>query len=214
MSEKTAKMEPKTEYHFNTAKIKPLKKGGFFMELVYDEIHTDEAGKVTVTPVTKEPPFHPHMDMFTALKMLVPHMMIETDFATTKDFNKAYIDGARILEDPKITDLFKVTGVHIKEKHEARHVVIVGRKILRSGKVINLSPMINIDDLEEGYVYAEATKTAVDNFINEVALYTEGKHAPDAQLKMFAEEGKAEAKSDEASEQASVPKEKAGKKAS
>jgi len=209
--EKATKLEPKTEYSFKTAKVKPLKKGGYFMELIYDKIHTDENGKVSVTPVTEEPPFHPHKDLFQALKLMVPHMMLETDFMSLDQVNKAYFEKKEILKDTETTESFKVTGIHLKETKGVNYVVLVGRRILKNKKVLNLSPLFNISNFEDGYPYAENLSKLVDNFLDEVGEYTEGKHAPDAQLKMFAEEGKAEAKSDEATEASIAPAKKAKK---
>lgn len=211
--EKKEKLEGKTDFEFKTAKMKPLKKGGFFMELVYNKIHTDENGKVSITPVTEEPPYHPHKDMFTALKLMVPHMMLETDFMSLESVNKAYFEKKEILKDEATTLNFKVTGIHLKETKGVTYVVLVGRRILKNGKVINLSPLFNISNLEDGYPYAKNLSELVDNFLNEVSEYTEGKHAPEAQMKMFAEEGKVEAKSDEATEASMEPK-KNSKKAS
>lgn len=208
MSKDKTSVEPKEEFHFNTAKVKPLKKGdGFFMELVYEKIVTDENGKVSVTPISEEPPFYPHIDLFNALKEMVPHMMIETEFMPLSKVNKEYFAKKEILEDKITNASFKVTGIHIKESKEQRYVVLVGRRILKSGKVIPLNPLINISNFEDGYPYAKELAGSVDRFIDEVGQYQDGKHAPKYQLDINDAQKSAE---QEASVEASkVPEKKA-----
>lgn len=178
--------ETSVENILKTAKIKADKKGNYSMEIIYDEVQTLPTNEVITTPSTKFPPKCPHQDMFKALRLLVPHLLIETEFRDSKDFNNSYFEQEKAVED-KTLENFKVTGIHVKEKNEQRHVILVGRKVLRTGRVINLSPMINIDNLEDGYVYAENLSAGVDRFIQEVELYMGGKVAEDPQMKMFPE---------------------------
>lgn len=209
--DKTEKVQPTTVFHFNTAKVKPTKKGdGFFMELNYEKIVTDENGKVSVTPITEEPPFYPHIDLFNALKELVPHMMIETEFMPLSKVNKEYFAKKEILEDKITNTQFKVTGIHIKESKEQKYVVLVGRRILKTGKVIPLNPLINISNFEDGYPFAKELAASVDRLIDEVGLYMgEEKHAPKYQLEVGDNEAKEAAKQDDSLEASKVPEKKA-----
>lgn len=207
--DKAPKMEPSEVFHFNTAKVKPLKKGdGFYMELIYEKITTDENGKISVTPISEEPPFYPHIDLFNALKELVPHMMIETEFMPLSKVNKEYFSEKKILEDKITNTQFKVMGIHIKESKEQRYVVLVGRRILKSGKVINLTPLINISNFEDGYPFAKELAGSVDNVIYEVGLYKGGKHAPKYQLDITDNEAKSAAEQDNTVEASKVPEKK------
>jgi len=178
---KDKEAERSETYVLKTAKVMAKRKGGHTMELAYDKIIT--IGKeVHVVPVQEQPTMEPHMTMFKALQLMVPHLMIETEFAQSGEFKeKGYFEDQKALEDPKLKQ-FKVTGVHIKDIKEQRSVVLVGRKVLGSGKVINLSPLINIDNLDDGYVYAKELKKAVDDFLAEVEAYIEGKYGENPQL--------------------------------
>jgi len=178
--------EVNVENVLKTAKVKAGKKGDFSMEILYDEVLTMASNEVIITPSAKNPPKTPHEDMFIALRLLVPHLLIETEFRSSKDFNNEYFKKEKALKDASL-DGFKVTGIHVKEKSEQRHVVLVGRKVLKSGKVINLSPMINMDNFDDGYVYAEYLNKGVFRFMNEVELYMEGKVAENPQTTMFPE---------------------------
>jgi len=184
----TEEKEATVENVLKTAKVKANKKEGFTMELVYDEVITLPTNEVIITPVSKFPPKTPHEDMFKALRLLVPHWAIDAEEKDVKDFNKKYFENDMALED-KSLERFKVTGIHVKDKNEQKHVVLVGRKVLKSGRVINHSPMFNIDNMEDGYIYAEQLNKAVENFMKEVGEYMEGKVAPNPQTTMFPETG-------------------------
>lgn len=179
------KMEPTVEFQFNTAKVKQdTKTKAYSMELIYDKVETDEHGKVSVTPVKEDPPYCPNITLFNALNELVPHMMLDTDFMPLSKVNKEYFKNKEILKDTITNASFKVTGIHVKESKEQRFVVIVGRKILKNGKVINLTPMLNISNHEDGYAFAKELSDSVNNVITEVGLYKEGHHAPKYQMEI------------------------------
>lgn len=193
MAKKEAKaelQEPTEEYVIKTAKVIAEKKGDFSMELVYDRVETDERGVVSIIPVTENPPFTPHQDLFIALKRLVPHWAVDSEFKTIDDFNKKYFESNAADTDEGLKQ-YKVTGIHLKEKNGKRFVSLVGRKILSTGKVINHSPVFNIDAEDSNYLFNDYLKPAVESFIDEVGEYMGGKHAPSKQLELIDKSGAA-----------------------
>ena len=160
------------------------------MELIFDRIETDERGVVTVIPCSENPPFTPHQDLFTALKRLVPHWAVDSEFKTIDDFNKKYFEDYSADEDENLKQ-YKVTGIHMKEKSGKRFVSLVGRKVLSTGKVINHSPVFNIDSEDSNYLFNDYVKRDVEHFIEKVGEYMGGTHAPNPQLSMVDNSGKA-----------------------
>lgn len=181
---KATKQEPTEVYVLKKAKAKAGKKGEYSVELEFDRVETDENGVVTVTPVSEEPPHTPHMDFFTALKRLVPHWAIDAEEREAKDFKKAYFEENEAEKDASLEGRFKVTGISMREKGGQRFATLFGRKVLKTGKVINHSPTFGIDDEESKYLHNEFLKRDVLHFISEVNEYMGGKKAPNAQLQM------------------------------
>lgn len=201
MAKSKAEKEPVQEFFFKKAKLTQTKKGELGMEIEYDKHIVAENGDRSITPVIEMPPFHPHQDLLNSLKALVPHWAIDAEEVEAIKLKGSYFEDEMYMQDKDI-EKFSVTGVYIKEKHEQRHAVLIGRKRLKSGRVINHSPMFNIEEHEDGYTYSKELEKAVDKFLEEVSLYLEGKHYPSAQLVMFNQDEK-EAEVKEEAEKAS-----------
>lgn len=188
MADKKAKdqTEPESEMIIRllTAKLRKNKtKAGEFnvCDVIFNEEVHSKAG-ADISEVTKTGAREVHASLAEAFKMLVPHFMILSEFRSISDFNKKYMDGKECLADLSL-ETFAVTGVHFKEKDGNPFAVLVGRKILRSNRVISMSlPMVGLTQTEEGYAYADVLSKRLDTLRSCVGEYMEGKFAPRVDL--------------------------------
>lgn len=173
----------KVEYHLKSAKLRKVK-DNHVLDVEFDEVTTTPQGEVITCNVVKSGGKAVHQDLLDSLKMILPHYLILSENKSIKDFKKVYLQGKDAVTDTSL-DNFAVTGVHMKEKSEVRQVVILGRRILASKRVISgVLPMQSLSDSEENYEHTELLTKAVDGFLDEAEKYLAGKYAPTPQLSL------------------------------
>lgn len=173
----------KVEYHLKSAKLRKVKEH-HVLDVEFDEITTTPKGEVYTSNVVKSGGKEVHQDMKDALKKILPHYLILSETRPIKDFKKTYLESGAAVTDASI-DNFAVTGVHMKEKSETRQVVILGRRILKNGRVISgVLPMQSLGETEEGYEFTDLLAKDIDGFLDEAEQYLAGKYAPTPQLSL------------------------------
>ncbi|MGN1245590.1 MAG: hypothetical protein ACI4UN_03060 [Muribaculaceae bacterium] len=113
-----------------------------------------------------------HPDLMAALDNLVPFFADITEQKEADDinFNDIYCDSNR--------DLLKslnVTGVRLVYDDCANSAMLIGKRLLRNGKVLNInSPLVELG-AESDYEFAAELDVAVKQFLFEVEQYVSNK---------------------------------------
>lgn len=170
-----SKQESQVSYFIKTAKTKKSKDGRV-LELIYDRI-TERNGKISKTQIKEEGSNDlVHPDLLKSLKAFLPHFLLLSERANVNDFQPSYFKKKEYL---KKEYPYEVTGIHIKEKDDQMHVILLGRQNLKSGRGINIVlPMVCYtpdEDNEDKYPFHEELNAAVDGYLTEVENYMDGK---------------------------------------
>lgn len=169
-----------------------IKKAGITsgLFLSYDFEQTDSNVK-NINKTKSDLPIHE--DLRKAFRMLIPHFVFICEEITDEELiSKAINDYDGYLEDKETSkhpEFFKysVSDFELKGKGDNIKLRISGTKYLESFESISWpAPEILLDSTK--YKFIEALKDAVEVLKQEVIAYMEGKHAPKAQLEMFAGE--------------------------
>lgn len=134
-----------------------------------------------------------HEDLRKAFRALIPHFVficeeITDEVIIEKAINDydSYLDSQDTSSYPEFFKYF-VSDFTLAGKGDNIKLKISGSKSLESFEHISFTaPEINLDSTK--YKFVEDLKEAVDVLKHEVIAYMEGKHAPKAQLEMFAGE--------------------------
>lgn len=166
-----SKQESAVTYKVKSAKTKKAKEG-HTLEVVYQRLTKKPNGRVYKKTMAESSDELVHKDLKTSLKAFIPHFTMISENGSVNDYNGDYFKKKKFLKDPS---KYEVTGVHIKEYNESMHVVLVGRQVLQSGRVISMTPPMVCYDPKEGdeevYPFHKELKAAVDNYLSEVELY-------------------------------------------
>lgn len=107
----------------------------------------DGVAHLTEHPDVRSPKTIVHDDLLTAFEALKPHLAVLTEYA---DSHKAWAKASEAFRAS-----FRVTGFILKSKNESDGVQLIGRKTLRSGKVINLLTQFVKFDPEQEHDYTD-----------------------------------------------------------
>jgi hypothetical protein len=127
-----------------------------------------------------------HEDLKKAFNRLIPHLVMLAEIVDDENVDRYHFDTEEIYQDPRF-DKFRVTGFSLGGNDEHSGVTIIGRKMLRGKKVLNLTtPFTKFDPETEqsGYHFLRELYIAVDLCEQEVQAYINGKHAPNPQLEL------------------------------
>lgn len=165
-----SKTEKEVSYFIKSAKTKKHKDGKV-LDLSYTRFTTVN-GKTSKREFTEAGTDFVHPDLVKSLKAFLPHFLLLGERANINDFQPSYF---KKKEYEKKEYPYEVTGIHIKEQHERLYVIMVGKQILKSGRVISMTiPMVNFDpeeDDEDKYPFHEELKQAIQLYLDEVTLY-------------------------------------------
>ena len=134
-----------------------------------------------------------HEDLRKAFRALIPHFVficeeITDETIIEKAINNydAYLENKETSAHPELFKYY-VSDFILAGKGDNIKLKISGSKLLESfGSISFTAPEIILDSTK--YKFIEALKDAVEVLKHEVIAYMEGKHAPKAQLEMFAGE--------------------------
>lgn len=126
-----------------------------------------------------------HNDLKEAFNKLTAHLGMLTELVSDAlvDRDDFYSDGS--------FETLEVRSFSIGGEDEHEGVTISGFKKLRGKRILNLNtPFTKFDPEKDtsGYLFLHELYYDVQQCINEVVLYIQGKQAPDPQLKLFSEE--------------------------
>jgi hypothetical protein len=143
-----------------------------FKENVVEENYSND--------VTKKCNQIAHPDLKAAFDALVPFLITITEQPEQTFFDASNIDHAVILseEEKMKVEKYVVTGYSKGGSDETAGVTLIGQKILKSGKVLNLcAPFVQFeDDSPDAYAYGNQLASAIDICDDEVKQYLfEGK---------------------------------------
>lgn len=180
-----SKTENKVSYHIKTAKTKKFKDGRV-LDLAYKRVtQRADNGRISIKNITETGEEFVHPDLINSLKAFLPHFLLLGERANINDFQPSYFKKKEY--NTKKYD-YEVTGIHIKESHEKMFVIMVGRQILKSGRVISMViPMVCFEpdeDDEDVYPFHEELKIAVDGYLSEVEQHMNGKVGESDQTEM------------------------------
>lgn len=160
--------------------VKLGKRFGATVEYRYQE--TAEKDEVIKTDVIKSIDSEPHHEAFTALKLLLPHLVYLTEQSSVK-VDAAYLKSRRVINDTAL-EKFVVTGFAITGEGEETTAVIFGKKHLAIGDPLPLKTnpvtLYGKSKYEFSGNLAEDIENAQDAFID----YIGGKITPKYQLEM------------------------------
>lgn len=163
-------------------KIKKLKIGkGNKPEITYDEIVTDEENNVVVNEISLKGGNAIHEDLKNALAKLDFHLAVICE--QTEGKSKSVKKGGEIVDS---VPFIHVTGYSIGgDESDSEGVTLIGRRNLRSGKVLNLVAPFNMFDSElNDYPHLSDLMFDVELASRETELYIGGKCTPPAQMEM------------------------------
>lgn len=155
--------------------------GNFCLKLEYEETVTskDEEGneKANVFDYTVTCRNEVHEDLVNALQNLRPHVLAITESFEPKS------DLAEIPE--QMLDKIEVTGISIGGSDEHLGVTIIAKRKLKHGKILNLTtPFQKYEDENMPYEFAGELYADVEQLVDEVQQYLNGKYAPSKQLEL------------------------------
>lgn len=169
-----------------------IKKAGIISSLFlsYEFEQTDSNVK-NIIKTSSDLPIHE--DLRKAFRALIPHFVFICEEITDETIIESAINNYEGYLENKETslcpELFKyyVSDFTLAGKGDAIKLKISGSKLLESfGQISFTAPEILLNSTK--YKFIEALKESVEVLKHEVIAYMEGKHAPKAQLEMFAEE--------------------------
>lgn len=199
--------ENNVSFYIKTAKTKSAKKGKT-LEVAYKRVTQRANGKMSVSNASESINDLVHQDLLTSLKAFLPHFLLLGERANLNDFQPSYFKKKEYL---KSNSPYEVTGIHIKESNEKQFVIMVGRQVLKSGRVISMViPMVCFDPSEEDedvYPLHKELKEAVDGYLSEVEQYVSGEKIGTPEQTEIDFEAKKEESSEEEVEE---PEEQAG----
>lgn len=174
-------------------------KDNLFLEVEFDEHLVNNI----INKIKRESTAPVHEDMIKAFKILDPHLAMICEEISAEEFDRAVkekpvitaeliisdkkpgkgkkVDLFGTIElDPLPEDAFKVTGFSIGGSTDSEGCVLIGRKELKSGKVMNMtSPFTKWDD---DYPYTSELSQAIEGCKYEILEFiVNGKQAPDRQ---------------------------------
>lgn len=152
-------------------------------EITYDEIVTDDQSNVVINEYTLKGGNPIHEDLKHAVAKLDFHVAMICEQVDPKKAVKA---GGEIFDSvPGIS----CTGYSIGgDEADSEGVTLIGKRNLKSGKVLNLVAPFNMFDGElNDYKHISDLAADVQHCNDEAVLYLEGKCTPDAQLQLFSE---------------------------
>lgn len=167
-----------------------IKKAGITsgLFLSYDFEQTDSNVK-NINKTKSDLPIHE--DLRKAFRALIPHFVFICEEITDEALIEYAINNYEEYLDDKEASLhpeffkYNVSDFELKGKGDAEKLKISGSKGLESFESISFTaPEIILDSTK--YKFIEALKDTVEVLKQEVIAYMEGKHAPKAQLEMFA----------------------------
>lgn len=133
------------------------------MDASYEEHHSEQNYSNEISVKSSQ---IIHADMKEALRRLTPHLVVmceqlEMNLITSREFFEAYD------EDPEFKGLenYFVSGIVVSGSDGAKGVTIIGQKLLRTGKTLNLTtPFITFsgEGEVEAYKYADLLEPAID----------------------------------------------------
>jgi hypothetical protein len=145
------------------------------VKIQYVESVKDNEGNSVNVDITETRRYFVHPDLQLALSKLVPHLI------AICELNDYY----SVIENPSLQVGFEVSGVSFGGKDEYRGAVIVGKKTLKSERVLNLvSPFCGFQSENPFYEHESEFYSDCSNLQKEIILYIQGKHAPNPQLEL------------------------------
>lgn len=154
----------------------------FNLEVEYKELVECSEDYRANIEVSKKIPYEVHDDLKSSFSELTVHLALLCElldpsiplaFGLESDATKKCLDG------------LKVTGFSIGGTDEHEGVTIIGRKNLKSKKVLNLvAPFTKWEDENMPYSFSSELYSSVHKAISEVVLYIEGKKKPSNQLEL------------------------------
>lgn len=151
---------------------------GSYLEVEYDnkQMSTDGDGDTTFTDtLTFSGGQKVHADLLNAFDALTIHLAV---LCEQVEFKVAF-------DEPSLLSRFSVTGFSIGGSGEHSGVTLIGRKDLKSKKVLNLcAPFTKYDPETSDYEYCSELYSIVSMACGEVVAYLEGKHEPSKQMKL------------------------------
>lgn len=177
-------------YHIKSAKTRK-KKDFKVLDVAYKRVTQRENGKISVSHLTETGDDIVRPELIIALKAFVPHFLLLAEIGKVNDYQPSYFKEEKWKDEP---NTYEVTGIHIKELNEKRYVIMVGRRNLKSGRVISMNiPMVGFDPSEEEedvYPLHKHLKEAVDNFLAESEEYLSGNFGEPTQPELPLKKGK------------------------
>ncbi len=132
-----------------------------------------------------------HPDLLLAFQRIGPHVPLMCEVCSAPADMQLMLDEGRAWQDDKFKK-YQCTGISIGGSDEHEGVTLVGRKVLKTKKVLNLIvPFTKFEtpDHEEMYLWHYEMTGAVSNIIDEVKKFIiEGKCGKSPQLDLFNQE--------------------------
>jgi hypothetical protein len=145
------------------------------VKIQYVERVTNDQGERVSIDITETRRYFVHPDLQLALSKLVPHLI------AICELNDYY----SVIENPSLQVGFEVSGVSFGGSDEYRGAVIVGKKTLKSERVLNLvSPFCSFESENPFYDHESEFYEHCSELEKEIILYIQGKHAPNPQLEL------------------------------
>lgn len=152
-------------------KIQKAKLVNGCLEVEYTETQHESGNKVSDT-IKFSGGHKVHADLLATFDALTPHLMTLCEWCEFRD-----------AEEHQDKHRFSVTGFSIGGSDEHEGVTLIGRKNLKSKKVLNLvTPFVKFDDETTDYDYAHELWGQVSAACREVEAYLDGKHEPTKQM--------------------------------
>lgn len=162
---------------------KLLKRVGLAVDYRYTEnvkIEGEDEPEVILVDCTKKSNAEPHQDLFTAFKLLLPHMINLAEFDV---LDAAYLKQRKIISDSKF-EKFVVTGFSLSGDGDDQGVVIKGHRILKGGFKDPINTRFTKLFNKSDYEYSGNLADDLDEAIDQVNLFLGGKITTQAQLRM------------------------------
>lgn len=159
-----------------------------FLEVEYTETERNEhyTNIVEVKKVFKQ---FIHQDLRDELKTLIPHLAALCELVTTH-IAEEICNGELHYLDNIVCERTTVTQVVFGGEDEHAGITLVGRRVLKNRRVLNLvAPFTKFFEENEPYPLMDDLMRCLECFENEVRAYIlEGKYAPNPQTEINFEE--------------------------
>lgn len=133
--------------------------------------------------MTMDRSFQPHDHLFTAFRLLVPHMLHSLEMSPVK-ITADYLKRRTVIEDIAL-ESFRVTQISIVGGGDDAKVILTGKKFLKSGKAVALNTEAISLYNETNYDYQVELAGAIDNAFDEVKLFMAGKMEMNGQMSLI-----------------------------